>query len=186
MTSKIKQAAVLVASGLLLGGCPLLGPNTTAPAKKPPAPDYQAAVTTPTPPAAKIRAICYNDADLAVIRERMLQQELTVATLQCQTPNGARAFSATYNTFIKKFSSDLRSNAQALNELSRRKRFNVDTLVTEFANRTAQRAPVDKEFCSRSLRALEWALDSKVSSLDQAPPPYDLGPEMNIHPCPAK
>ena len=185
MISKIKQAAVLVASGLLLGGCPF-GPNTAAPAKKPPAPDYQAAVTTPAPPAAKIRAICYNDADLTVIRERMLQQELTVATLQCQTPNGARAFDTTYNTFIKKFSSELRSNAQALTALSRRKRFNVDTLVTEFANRTAQRAPVDKEFCSRSLRALEWALDSKVNSLHQAPPPYDLGPEMNIHPCPAK
>ena len=100
MISKIKQAAVLVASGLALGGCPLFGPTTTAPAKKPPAPDYQAAVTIPAPPAAKIRAICYNEADLTVIRERMLQQELTVATLQCQTPNGVRAFDATYNTFI--------------------------------------------------------------------------------------
>lgn len=185
MIRKIRQAAVLVAGGLALSGC-IFGPNTTAPAKKPPAPDYQAAVTVPTPPAAKIRAICYNDADLAVIRARMLQQELTVATLQCQTPNGVRAFDSTYGSFIKKFSANLRSNAQALTELSRRKRFNVDVLVTEFANRTAQRAPVDKEFCSRSLRALEWALDNKVSSLDQAPPPYDLGPEMNIHPCPAK
>ena len=52
------------------------------------------------------------------------------------------------------------------------------------ANRTAQRAPVDKEFCSRTLRALEWALDPKATSLAQVPPPYDLGPEMNIIPCP--
>ena len=186
MRSKVKQAALLVAGGLALSGCNLFGPNTAAPAKKPPAPDYPAAVTVPAPPAAKIRATCYNDTDLSVIRNRMLQQELTVATLQCQTPNGVRAFDNTYNTFIKKFQSELSSNARALTELSRRKRFNVDTLVTEFANRTAQRAPVDKEFCSRSLRALEWALDGKVNSLGQAPPPYDLGPEMNIHPCPPK
>jgi len=45
---------------------------------------------------------------------------------------------------------------------------------------------VDKEFCARSLRAFEWTLDPKVTSLNQAPPPYDIGPEMNIHPCPPK
>ncbi len=186
MISKVKQVALLVASGLMLGGCPLFGPNTAAPAKKPPAPDYQQASTTPSPPAARIRSICYNDTDLEVIRARMLQQELTVATLQCQTGNGVRAFDATYGSFLKKFGPELSTNARALTELSKRKRFNVDALVTEFANRTAQRAPVDKEFCSRSLRALEWALDGKVSSLNQAPPPYDIGPEMNIHPCPPK
>lgn len=185
MIRKVKPAALLVAGSLALGGC-VLGPNTAAPAKKPPAPDYQAALNAPSPPAAKIRAICYNEADLATIHARMLQQELTVATLQCQTPSGARAFDATYGTFVRKFGPELSANAHALAELSRRKRFNVDVLVTEFANRTAQRAPVDKEFCSRSLRALEWAVDGKVSSLNQAPPPYDLGPEMNIHPCPPK
>ena len=53
-------------------------------------------------------------------------------------------------------------------------------------NRTAQKAPVDKEFCSRSLRALEWALDPRTTSLAQVPPPYDLGPDMNIYPCAAR
>ncbi len=95
-------------------------------------------------------------------------------------------FDAIYGRYLKKFNPELVSNARALTELSRRKRFNVDVLVTEFSNRMAQRAPVDKEFCSRGLRALEWTLDPKVTSLSQAPPPYDLGPEMNIHPCPAK
>src|SRR6185312_16419400 len=113
-----------------------------------------------------LKTICYNEADLAIIRARMLQQELTVATLQCQTPNGARAYEAIYTSSLKKF--------------------NVDVLVSEFANRTAQRPPVDKEFCARSLRAFEWTLDPKVTSLNQAPPPYDIGPEMNIHPCPPK
>ena len=74
----------------------------------------------------------------------------------------------------------------ALSEVARRKRLNVDVFVTEVANRTAQRAPVDREFCSRSKRALDWALDPKVSSLSQVPPPFDLGPEMNIFACPAQ
>ena len=76
--------------------------------------------------------------------------------------------------------------ARALQDVARRKRLNVDVVVTEFANRTAQKAPVDKEFCGRGLRALEWALDPKNTSLAQVPPPYDLGPDMNMHPCPAK
>ncbi len=186
MIGKVKQVALLVAGGLALGACTLGGANTAAPAKKPPAPDYQAAVPASPPASKAIQAICYNDTDLSVMRARMLQQELVVATLQCQNPSGARAFDSIYGNYLHKFNSELSSNARALTELSRRKRFNVDVVVTEFSNRMAQRAPVDKEFCSRSLRALEWTLDPKVTSLTQAPPPYDLGPEMNIHPCPPK
>ena len=89
MIKKLLQAAVLVVGGLALGGCPLQQAKTTAPANKPPAADYQAASTTPPPPAGSIRAICYNDADLATYRGRMLQQELTVGTLQCQTAGGS-------------------------------------------------------------------------------------------------
>lgn len=186
MRSKVKQAALLVVSSLVLSGCNLFPPNTATPAKKPAAPDYQAATAPHNVPAARLSAICYNEADLGVIRARMLQQELTVATLQCQTPNGARAFEGIYTNFLKKFGSELSANARSLTELSRRKKFNVDVLVTEFANRTAQRPPVEKDFCARSLRAFEWTLDPKVTSLNQAPPPYDIGPEMNIHPCPPK
>jgi len=29
-------------------------------------------------------------------------------------------------------------------------------------------------------------MDPKVTSLTQVPPPYDLGPEMNIYACPAQ
>jgi len=185
MIMKLMQAAVLVASGLALGGCPLGGAKTAAPAKKPPAADYQAAAT-PSPPAAQTRAICYTEADLATIRARMLQQEMSVVALQCQTAGGGRAYEPQYASFLGKYQSDLATNARALQELARRKRLNVDVVVTEFANRTAQKAPVDKEFCGRSLRALEWALEPKTTSLSQVPPPYDLGPDMNMHPCPAQ
>lgn len=185
MIKKLLQAAVVVAGGLALGGCPLgQQAKTTAPASRPPAADYQAASTTPPPPAASIRAICYNDADLATYRGRMTQQQMVVGTLQCQSAGGARAYESQYASFLSKFQGELATNARNLQTLSRSKRFNVDVVVTEFANRTAQRAPVDKEFCGRFKRAFDWALSAQVTSLAQIPPPYDLGPEMNVHPCP--
>jgi len=183
MINKFLRMAVVVAGGLVLGGCPD-GAKTAAPVKKPPAADYQMALA-PTPPPSNIRAICYNAEDLAVMRSRMLQMELSVATLQCQTGGGRRAFEGPYTDFLNKFRPELTTNSRAMQQIAGRKRLNVDVVVTEFSNRMAQRAQTDKEFCSRSLRALEWALDPKVTSLSQAPPPYDLGPEMNIYPCPA-
>ncbi|MBX9943338.1 MAG: hypothetical protein K2Y40_04590 [Reyranella sp.] len=185
MIKKLSQAAILVAGLLAVGGCTLNQAQTAAPVAKAAAPDYQAPVP-PNPPAANIRAICYNAADLAVVRARMVQQELVVATLQCQNPGGSRAFEALYGSFIRKYQAELNTNARAISEVARRKRLNVDVFVTEVANRTAQRAPADREFCSRNKRALDWALDPKATSLAQVPPPYDLGPEMNIFPCPAQ
>jgi hypothetical protein len=185
MIKKMMQGAVLVVAGLTLGGCPLDNkPKTATPVKKPPAADYQAAVP-PTPRPANVQAICYNEADLVTIRGRMVQQQFVVAALQCQGAGGVLAFRDIYASFIGKYSGELSTNTRSLQQLAGKKRFNVDVVVTEFANRTAQRAPVDKEFCGRSLRAFEWAMDAKVTSLAQVPPPYDIGPEMNIHPCTA-
>ena len=182
MIGKLVQVAILVASALAVGGASSCTPKTAAPAKKPPAPDYQAAVVPST--TAINKATCYNPADLTIIRARMLHQELAVVYLQCQNTSGSRAFEAIYASYVAKFNSELGTNARSMQQLAGRKRFNVDIVVTEFSNRMAQHAPVDKEFCSRGLRALEWALDPKATSLALVPPPYDLGPEMNIYPCP--
>ena len=183
---KLARVALLFAGGLSIAGCQMDGAKTSAPVKKPPAADYQAAA--PASPATINKAICYSDADLAVIRARMLQQEMSVATLQCQTAGGGRAFESLYSSFLQKFTSngELSANARAIQQLSGRKRFNLDVLVTEFANRTAQKAPVDPAFCARNLRAFEWALDPQVTTLAQVPPPYDLGPDMNINACTPK
>ena len=182
MIKKLLQAAIVAVGGLALGGCPLEQAKTSAPANKPPAADYQAAVAA-APPTTN-RANCYNAADLAVYRARMLQQEFSVGVLQCQNPDGSRAYNELYRTFIAKFQAELNTNSRSLTQLGGRKRFNVDTVVTEFANRTAQRAPTDKEFCPRMKRAFDWALSAQVTTMAQAPPPYDLGPEMNVYPCP--
>ena len=186
MFSKSIAALMVVAGGLTLGGCTMGKASTEAPVKKPAAADYQQALAPSTPPA-NLKVICYNPADLATVEARMLQTELSVAALQCQTAGGARAFEAMYSSFLNKFSgnNELQANARALRQVLSRKTRNQDVLVTEFANRTAQRAQTDREFCSRSQRALEWAMDPRATTLAQVPPPYNLGPEMNIHPCTA-
>jgi len=186
MIKKLSQAALVMGGLLALGGCTLgsLGQSSAeAPANRPPAADYQAPVAA-SPPATNIRGICYNAADIAVFRARMLQQEFTVAALQCQSAGGARAYEQLYAQFLSKFRSELPVNFRSLTQLAARKRLNVDVVVTEFANRTAQRAHTDKEFCPRSKRAFDWALSPQVTTLAQIPPPFDLGPEMNVYPCP--
>lgn len=65
----------------------------------------------------------------------------------------------------------------------RRKRLNMDVVVTQFANRTANRAN-DPGFCQRLERALKWSLNPKVASLSQVPPPWNFAPEMDMFPCP--
>ena len=90
MIKKLLQAAILIAGGLALGGCPFPQAKTAAPANKPAAADYQAALPQ-APAAGAIRGICYNEADLVTYRGRMLQQEMVVGTLQCQNPGGSRA-----------------------------------------------------------------------------------------------
>jgi hypothetical protein len=186
MIMKLSQAVLLLTGMLGLGGCTLgQTSSAAAPANKPPAADYQAPAPA-SPPATNIRAICYNAQDLSAYRVRMVQMELNVATLQCQNPNGTRAYETTYAAFVQKYQSELTANTRSLQSMAGRKRFNMDVVVTEFANRTAQHVQVDKEFCARSKRAFDWAMSPQVTSLAQVPPPYDLGPDMNVWPCPAQ
>ena len=90
-----------------------------------------------------------------------------------------------YTDFLNKTSAERTDNGRQLTTVLGRKRRNVDGTVTEIANRTAQRASTDPEFCGRMIRAFEWSLSGQVVSLTQVPAPYDIGPEMNVHPCPA-
>lgn len=184
MIKQIAQAIVFLACGFALGGC-LDQPKPQVAARKAPAPDYQLAVP-PGPPPSNIRAICFNEADLNTFRVRQLKEQLTVGTLQCQAAGGRRLYEGHYTNFLNKFSGELSQNGRELQGVTARKRRNMDQLVTEMANRTAQRAPTDPEFCARQLRTFEWALSGQVTSMRQVPAPYDLGPDMSVYPCPAQ
>jgi hypothetical protein len=177
MHRPLSSLCLLAACVLALAAC------TPRPPEKKVTNDYQAPVAAVAPPA-NIRSICYNDADLNAFRVRMVQQQLVVGVLQCKGPDGKPHLDDEYAAFVKKFSPELGSNAAELKSLLSRKKANLDVMVTEIANRTAQRPTQDPAFCSRHQRALEWALLTEVTTLSQVPAPYDLGPEMKIFSCP--
>jgi hypothetical protein len=170
----------LFAAGLLLS----LAVAACAPkplAEKKPAPDYQMKVAKVAPSGSN--QMCYDEQSLATYNARMMQQELAVGTLSCQNADGSRKFSKEYGDVLAKFSGDLSANAVEIKAVAAKRRLNMDVLVTEFANREAQRRNEDPEYCSRLERAFAWALSPSVTSLSQVPPPHDLGPEMNALPC---
>ena len=177
MQRQLLSSSLLVACGLSLAACVPGQPETKISA------NYQAPAATVAPPA-NIRAICYEDADLSAFRVRMVQQQLVVVVLQCKGPDGKPHLDDEYAAFIKKFSPELSSNAAEMKSVSARKKVNLDVMVTEIANRTAQRPVQDPAFCSRHQRAFEWALLPQVTSLREVPSPYDFGPEMKVFPCP--
>lgn len=169
--------SLLVACGLGLAACVPGQPDTRI------ANNYQAPVTAVATPV-NIRAICYEDPDLSAFRVRMVQLQLVVGALHCKGADGKLLFDKQYGTFVAKFQSELSSNSMEMQSLTARKKANLDVMVTEIANRTAQQPVHDPAFCSRHQRALEWALQAQVTSLKDVPSPYDLGPEMKIFPCP--
>ena len=168
---------LLVACVLAVAAC---APQPTA---KKASNDYQAPATAVAPPA-NLRSVCYNDADLNAFRVRMVQQQLVVGALQCKGADGKPHLNDEYAAFVKKFNPELISNAAEMQSLVHRKKANLDVLVTEIANRTAQQPSLDPAFCSRHERAFEWALLTEVTTLSQVPAPYDLGPEMKVFACP--
>jgi hypothetical protein len=169
-----------VRAGLALAGVALLGACVVEQVAE--GPNYQAPVARVAPPQ-NLRAVCYDSSDMGTMHARMVQQEFATATLTCRTPAGVRLYSDHYTQFIEKFRGDLGANGQALQDLVRRKGLNMDVVVTQFANRTANHSN-DQGFCERIERAFRWALSPRVSSLIQVPPPYDFAPDMEMFACP--
>lgn len=180
MKKQFAPLSLLAACGLTLVACVPGKPETKAPGN-----NYQAPTASVATPG-NIRSICYDDGDLNAFHVRMVQQELVVAVLQCKGADGTRQLEKQYGTFVTKFTPELLSNAAEMKTVVARKRANLDVMVTEIANRTAQRPTEDPAFCSRHQRALDWAMTSQVTSLTQVPSPYDFGPEMKVFPCPQK
>ena len=114
----------------------------------------------------------------------MVQQQLVVGVLQCKGPDGKPHPRRRIRRVREEVQSGASSNAVELKSLVGRKKANLDVMVTEIANRTAQRPTQDPAFCSRHQRAFEWALLAEVTTFSQVPAPYDLGPEMKIFPAP--
>ena len=177
MNRSLLPVCLLAACGLAVVAC------QPKPTERKPGNDYQAPAAQVAPPA-NLSSVCYNDADLSAFRVRQVQQQLVVGVLQCKGPNGKMLLDKQYGLFIQKYNPELASNASEMKSLTGRKKANLDVMVTEIANRTAQKPTTDPDFCSRHRRALEWALLEQTTSLTQVPAPYELGPDMKVFACP--
>ncbi|CAN5742448.1 hypothetical protein BH11PSE3_BH11PSE3_48090 [soil metagenome] len=169
--------SMLAVCGLVIAACTPTQPETKI------TNNYQAPAVSIAPPA-NVKAICYEDADLNSFRVRQVQQQLVVGVLSCKGADGKMLFEKDYGAFVTKYTPELSSNAAEMKSVARRKKGNLDVIVTEIANRTAQQPSTDAAFCSRHQRALAWALLPQVTTLKEVPSPYDFGPEMKVFPCP--
>ena len=140
------------------------GPPSTAYAKVMPA------------PATAARGQCLNDQETQTVRGRIIQQELAFAARHCNmTPE--------YNQFAGKFDADLRANGNELGGLLRRRGVNINTYVTDVANKTATRASTYGGFCTDAREAFRWALQPSTSRLADVPPLYDNSADHGTRPC---
>jgi len=168
----LRRLALFLASLLTLASCQQTPP------------DYAMPPMAIAPPG-NIREICFAGPDLATLHAAMLRTELLVATLHCTNADGSRSFDRPRDAFFQKFKVELEANVSGLDALAAQRHASHDVWVTEMAGRASQYTAFDRDFCSRHKRVFDWALSAPVKSLAQVPPPYDLGPEMNLWPCPA-
>ena len=172
-------AAAIVAGSFALTGCELDSKPAARTASAPASPNY---AKTSTVPGAQ-RGPCWSADEMAAVRERMVQQELAVAALQCLYPNKARAYEGIYTRFLSKYNGDLTQNRIALTSAVGKRRIDFNGFITEMTNRSGTRSNTDPTFCTTAKQALDWGVSDQATRLSQVPPPFDFSSEMGVFAC---
>jgi hypothetical protein len=150
-----------------------------------PSPNY-ATVAAQTQANTGPGAGCLDESDHNAVRARILQNSLATATLTCLDAQRKRLLEAKYNQFVQRYNAEYAENARMLRQISARRGRNFDVLNTDMANQAAVQMSVDRQFCDRASRAMDWALSPKVSSLAQVPPPVDYTGMLGLRVCKAR
>ena len=110
---------------------------------------------------------CFTPDEAKAAHFRILQQELNVAALNCQTldPNDP-TFSGRYNDFVGKFGGKLQDNAVALRKHFSRAGANFDMWMTKVANDAGQRVFTDTNFCQQAWENLDKSLALEVEQIE--------------------
>jgi len=102
---------------------------------------------------------CFNAEEGKIAQFRILQQELNVAALNCQTNDpSAPGFREGYNAFIARFSGLLQDTAQPLKNHFSRVHGSLDVWTTKVANDASVRVFTDHDFCQKAWVNLGHAL----------------------------
>lgn len=142
----------------------------------PPPPSTAYAKVMAVATAAPGRGQCLNEAEAQTVRGRILQQELAYAARACNmTPE--------YNQFASKFSGDLNTNGRELQTLLRKRGININSFVTDIANKAGTRATSYAGFCNDAREAFRWALQPSTTQLAAVPPLYDNAADHSTKPC---
>ena len=177
--SRLVRPLLAVAATVAVSACQLGG--QTAAVREPVAsPDY---TRTSSVVGATARGACFTPDEMVAVRERMMQQEMSVVALQCLYPNKQRAYEGLYSRFLNKYNGDLTQNARTLGSALQKRRIDFNAFITEMANRSGTRSNLDKDFCATGKRALDWSLSPQTTKLSQVPPPFDFSSEMGVKAC---
>jgi hypothetical protein len=104
---------------------------------------------------------CFTPDEAKAANFRTLQQDLTVAALNCQSvdPNDKTpSIRDRYNGFVSRFGDLLQDNARLVKNHFTRTRGNFDQWMTQVANDAGQRVMTDGMFCQRAADTLDKAL----------------------------
>lgn len=142
----------------------------------PPPPSTAYAKVMPVATAVPGRGACLNEQEAQTVRGRIIQQEFAYAARACN-------MTAQYNSFAGKFDADLRTNGNQLTQLLRRRGININSFVTDIANKAATRATSYPGFCTDAREAFRWALQPSTTRLVDVPPLYDNAADHSTKPC---
>ena len=176
--ARVGARPLMVVAVLALAAC-----QTTASYE--PSPNY-ATVAAQTQANTGPGAGCLDESEHNAIRARILQNSLATATLTCLDDQRKRLLEAKYNQFVQRYNAEYAENARTLRQIAARRGKNFDVLNTDMANQAAAQMSVDRQFCDRASRALDWALSPKVTSVSQVPPPVDYTGLIGLRVCKAR
>ena len=150
-----------------------------------PSPNY-ATVAAQTQANTGPGAGCLDEAEHNAVRARILQNSLATATLTCLGDSRNRLLEVKYNQFVQRYNAEYAENARTVRQIAARRGKNFDVLNTDMANQAAAQMSVDRQFCDRASRALDWALSPKVTSVSLVPPPVDYTGLVGLRVCKAR
>jgi hypothetical protein len=91
---------------------------------------------------------CFTPAEVEAADIRVLQQQLNVAALNCQTGDSADpSFAVRYNSFIKQFAKPLQDNAENLRRHFGADKNGLDRWMTRVANQAGQAVITQPDYC---------------------------------------
>lgn len=160
---------------VVLAAASLAACTQTQPASPPP-PSTSYAKVMSVATAAPGRGQCLNETEAQTVRGRILQQELAYAARACN-------MTAEYNQFATKFSADLGRNGTDLAVLLRKRGININSYVTDIANKAGTRATSYPGFCTDAREAYRWALLPSTTQLSAVPPLFDNAADHSTKPC---